>query len=97
MTTAVNPADLSASVSRHHVEPGELGTMLKRSLRCSVPPDAVEMQGRHGMANWSFHVVVVAVKSFAAMLHEVSRWHSILMPPASPRLTACCGRETGSK
>ncbi|KAK1500965.1 hypothetical protein CABS01_09700 [Colletotrichum abscissum] len=63
MTTAVNPADLSASVSRHHVEPGELGTMLKRSLRCSVPPDAVEMQGRHGMANWSFHVVVVAVKS----------------------------------
>ncbi|KAK1701984.1 hypothetical protein BDP67DRAFT_497271 [Colletotrichum lupini] len=43
--------------------PGELGTMLKRSLRCSVPPDAVEMQGRHGMANWSFHVVVVAVKA----------------------------------
>ncbi|KAK1658309.1 hypothetical protein BDP55DRAFT_637938 [Colletotrichum godetiae] len=31
------------------------------------------------------------------MPHEVSRRQPILMPPESPRLTACCGRETGSK
>ncbi|KAK1545970.1 hypothetical protein CPAR01_03472 [Colletotrichum paranaense] len=76
MTTAVNPADLSASVSRHHVDqrPVPMGWRRTNDLTITLP-----------------------AKSFAAMLHEVSRWHSILMPPASLRLTACCGRETSSK